>query len=149
MRQWSGSAFDRVMACGLFCTKPLLKPMLFYYQLDSWKQILVKLESEFYHFHSRICVWNCRLPNRRPFCPGRHELIGGVVTYGSDTIRWTRIRSQRSLSGKRLTNRTREISRPRNMGLWLSDRFEPDRRLESTAAEASVKFQGHMIRWWH
>ena len=34
MRQWSGSALVQVMACRLFGTKPLPKPMLTYYQLD-------------------------------------------------------------------------------------------------------------------
>ena len=29
-----------------------------------------KIESEFYHLHSRKCIWNCRLPKWRPFCPG-------------------------------------------------------------------------------
>ena len=30
----------------------------------------MKLELEFYHFHSRKCIWNCRLPKWLPFCPG-------------------------------------------------------------------------------
>ena len=64
------------MACRLFGTKPLPKPMLAHYQLVSWEQISVKLESKFYHFHSRKCIWNYRLPKGWPVCPGGDELKG-------------------------------------------------------------------------
>ena len=76
MRQWTGSAFVRVMACHLFGAKPLPEPMLASCQLDSWEQISVKFELEFYHFHSRKYVWICCLPKWRPFCPGGGELVG-------------------------------------------------------------------------
>ena len=52
MRQWTGSGLVQVMACRLFGAKPLPEPMLAYCQLDSQEQISVKLESEFYDFHS-------------------------------------------------------------------------------------------------
>ena len=29
---------------------------------------IMKFESEFYHFHLRKCIWNCRLPKLRPIC---------------------------------------------------------------------------------
>ena len=74
MRQWIGLALVQVMACHLLGTKPLPEPMLSYCQLDSWEQISVKYESELYHFHWRKCLWNCRLPKWRPFCPGGDEL---------------------------------------------------------------------------
>ena len=35
IRQWIGSALVQIMACRLFGTKPLSKPMQGYYQLDS------------------------------------------------------------------------------------------------------------------
>ena len=79
MRQRTGSALVQLMACRLFGAKPLPKPMLTYCQLDSWEQISVKFESEFYHFHSRKCIWYCRLPKWRPFCPGGDELKWGVL----------------------------------------------------------------------
>ena len=41
---------------------------------DSWEQISVKFESEFYHSNSKQCTWNCHLPKWRPFCPGGDEL---------------------------------------------------------------------------
>ena len=47
--------------------------MLAYCQLDSWEHISVKLESDFYHFHWRKCIWKCHLPT---FCPGR--LVQGI-----------------------------------------------------------------------
>ena len=62
MRQWAGSALVRVMAWRRTGAKPLPEPMLAYCELDSWEQISVKIESEFYRFHSRKCIWNCRLP---------------------------------------------------------------------------------------
>ena len=34
MRQWTGSALVKRMACRLFSAKPLSKPMLGHYQLD-------------------------------------------------------------------------------------------------------------------
>ena len=58
------------MAWRQFGAKPLTEPMLVYCSLDSWEQISVKLESEFYYFHSRKCIWNCCLP----FCQGTDEL---------------------------------------------------------------------------
>ena len=75
MRQWPGSALIHVMACRLFSAKPLPESMMAYCRLDSWEQISVKFKSEFYYFHSRKCIWNCRLPKWRPFCPGGDELI--------------------------------------------------------------------------
>ena len=35
MRQWMGSVLVQIMACSLFGAKPLFKPMLGYFQLDS------------------------------------------------------------------------------------------------------------------
>ena len=66
-----GQVLVQIMACHLFGNKPLPEPILAFCQLDSWEQISVKFKSEFYHFHSRKCIWNCRLPKWRPFCPGR------------------------------------------------------------------------------
>ena len=83
MSQWTGSSLVQVMACCLFGTKPLPKPMLAYCQLDSWEHISVKFELEFYHFHSRKCNWKCRLPNWRPFCPG-----GDVLKSVNIIIHW-------------------------------------------------------------
>ena len=72
----TGSALVQViMACRLPGTKPLPEPVLAYCQFDSWEQISVKFKSEFYHFHSRKCIWNCRLPKWRPFWPVGDELI--------------------------------------------------------------------------
>ena len=66
----------QVMACHPFGAKPLPEPALAYCQLDSWEQMSVKFEPEFYHFHSRKFIWKCQLPKWRPFCPGGDELIG-------------------------------------------------------------------------
>ena len=74
MRQWIGSSLVQVMACHLFGAKLLREPVLAYWQLHSWRQISVKFESEFYHFHSRKCIWNCRLPKWRSCCPRGDEV---------------------------------------------------------------------------
>ena len=86
MRQWNGSAFVQIMACSLLGTKPLSKPMLDYCQLDSWEQISVKFELEFYHFHSRKCTRNCRLPRWRPLCPGGRRVNIAVMSVVSDSM---------------------------------------------------------------
>ena len=52
MCQWTGSALVQVMACCLFSTKPLPKPMLVYYQLDPQEQTSVKFESKYKIFEN-------------------------------------------------------------------------------------------------
>ena len=74
MRQWTGPSLIQLMACRLFGAKPLPEPMLAYCQLDSWEQISVKFESEFYRFHSRKSTWKCCLPKWWPFVQGEMSL---------------------------------------------------------------------------
>ena len=57
-------------------TKPLSEPMLAYGQLEPWKQISVKFESEFYNFHLRKCIWKCCLPEWRLF-----EIWIGILSF--------------------------------------------------------------------
>ena len=70
MHQWTVSALVQVMAWQGTGVKPLPKPMLAHCKLDFWEQISVKIEPEFYHFHSRKCIWNCLLPNGCHFVQG-------------------------------------------------------------------------------
>ena len=51
------------MACRLDGAKPLSEPLLEYCSLDPWEQTSVKISSEFKNFHSRKCIWKCRLRN--------------------------------------------------------------------------------------
>ena len=53
----------QIMACCLVGTKPLSGPMLEYCLLYPWEQTSVEFQSEFKHFHSRKCIWKCRLQN--------------------------------------------------------------------------------------
>ena len=76
--QRTGSSLVQIMAWRLFGAKPLPELMLAYCQPDSWEEISVKLESEFFHFHSRKCIWKCRLPKWQPFCPEGDELNGSL-----------------------------------------------------------------------
>ena len=79
MLHWTGSALVHVMAWPLFGAKPLPELMLAYCQLDSWEQISVKFELQFYHFHSRKCIWNSHLPLlclQMPWYPGPRPSAG-------------------------------------------------------------------------
>ena len=71
MRQWGRTALAQVMACRLLDTKPLPEPMLIYCQLEPSGQLSMKIESQFLHFHSRICVWKCCLRNGSHLVQGR------------------------------------------------------------------------------
>ena len=53
----------QIMACSLAGAHPLSKPMLPYSQLHTKKQTSVKYKSKLIHFHSRKCIWKCRLEN--------------------------------------------------------------------------------------
>ena len=57
--------------------------MLVYCHFDSWKQVLVKFELEFYHFHSRKCIWKYQQPKWWPFCPGGDELACRKIEHDS------------------------------------------------------------------
>ena len=63
MCQWIGSTLVQIMACHLFCAKPLSKPMLVYCQLDPYKQISVKFQSKYKSFRWRKCIWKYRFRN--------------------------------------------------------------------------------------
>ena len=91
IRQWIGSALVQIMACRLFGTEPLSKPMLPYCQLNSWEQISVKFKLEYYHFHSRKFIWKCRLLKWQPFCPVGDELmawsmVGAMASAAASTV---------------------------------------------------------------
>ena len=51
----------------------LYKPVQDYCQLDLQQQTSMKFELEFDHFHSRECIWKCRLPEWRLFWPEGDE----------------------------------------------------------------------------
>ena len=95
------------MACRPYGAKPVSEPMLGYCQLDPWEQISVKFESEFYHFHSRKCIWKCRPPQWRPFCPGGAELNFMRVSRESC---WQLIWQPRMLEHHMLTSTNGNIS---------------------------------------
>ena len=58
LRQWIGSALVQIIACRLFGTKPLSKPMLGYCRLDPQKQTSVKFESKYKTFRSQKAFEN-------------------------------------------------------------------------------------------
>ena len=70
MCQWIGTVLVQIMACRLFGDKPLFKPVLGYCQLDHWEQISVKFKSKYEIFHTRKCIWKCRLWNVSHFVQG-------------------------------------------------------------------------------
>ena len=61
------------MAWRLFGAEPPSKPMMGYCQLDPSDQTSLQFLSKFELFHSRKCIWKCRLPKWRPFCPGYRD----------------------------------------------------------------------------
>ena len=61
IHQWIGSALVQIMA---YC---LSKPVLVYCQLDCKEQTSVKFSSKYQIFHSRKCIWKCRLQNTAHF----------------------------------------------------------------------------------
>ena len=69
--QWIGLVLVQIMACHLFHARPLSKPMLIYFQLDPWEQILMKFESKYKTFHSQKCIWKYHLRNGSHFVWGR------------------------------------------------------------------------------
>ena len=70
MCQWTGSSLVQVTACGLFGAKPLPKPMLTFCQFDPQEQTAVEFQSKCRTFHSRKCIWKCRLWNGGYFVQG-------------------------------------------------------------------------------
>ena len=71
MCQWIGSALVQIMACRLLGAKPLSEPMLTYCQLEPKEYISMKYHFKLNYFHSRKCVWTCRLRNGGHFVQGR------------------------------------------------------------------------------
>ena len=80
MRQWIWSALVQILACRLFGAKPLSKPMLVYCQLDPREQSSVKFKSKYKNFHSRKCIWKCRLRDGGHFVQG--DIIKSASLYG-------------------------------------------------------------------
>ena len=62
------------MACHLNGTKPSSEPILEYCKLDPWEEIPMKSELKYKNFHSRKCIWKCRLQKWRPSCLGLNVL---------------------------------------------------------------------------
>ena len=82
VHKWFGLTLLQIMACHLFGTKQLCKPMLDYCQLDPLKQASVKFWSKYKTFHSRKCMWIYRLRNGVHFVQGRWvEFMGNTDWY--------------------------------------------------------------------
>ena len=58
----------------------------------SWTEISVKFEFEFYHFHSRECIWNCHLPKWWPSCLGLNVLQRSIKVF--DLTSWQRTQQE-------------------------------------------------------
>ena len=75
MPQWIRSALVQIMACRLFGTKPLSRPMLGYYEMDPWAQTSVKLYIKIQKISLTKMHVKVSSAKWRPFCPGGDELI--------------------------------------------------------------------------
>ena len=74
MRKWMGSALFQIMACCLFGTKPLSKPMLGYCQLEPKEQSSVKFKSKYKTFHSWKCTGKSCLRSSGHFVQGKMNI---------------------------------------------------------------------------
>ena len=71
------------MTCRLFGAKPLTEPMLINYQFYRMGHISIKLYLKFKKFHSRKCIWKCRLQKCRPFVSASMWFNGMVQCSGT------------------------------------------------------------------
>ena len=92
MCQWIRSALVQIMACCLFGTKPLSKPMLGYCRMEPYEQTSVKFWSKYKTLHSGKCIRKYRLPKWWPSCPGGDELM--TLSYDAICHHWTTMSSQ-------------------------------------------------------
>ena len=69
-RRWTWSALVQIMACCLDSAKLLSEPVQTYCQLDPKEHASMKFYLKFKYFHSRKCVWTCRLRNGSHFVQG-------------------------------------------------------------------------------
>ena len=58
---WSWSALPQLLAYHLFNAKPIPGSMLTYCQLGPQEQTSMKFSTNLRTFHSRKCIWKCRL----------------------------------------------------------------------------------------
>ena len=82
------------MACRLVGAMPLSEPML---ELDPLDQTSIKFTLKFIYFHSRKCIWKCRLGNggnlsrlqcvNCPICAGSLKKCNNFVPYKLPFIR--------------------------------------------------------------
>ena len=64
------------MACPLSGARPLSEPMMTYCQLNPREHISMKYCLKFKCFHSRKCIWKCRLENSSHFVSTSMCLVG-------------------------------------------------------------------------
>ena len=84
MRQWQRSAFVQIIACRLFGTKPLSKPLLGYCQLDPSLEFQSKCKT----FHSWKCIWKHRLRNGRQFVQGPYAVTTWLINSWYHIHQW-------------------------------------------------------------
>ena len=58
---WSWSALVQLLTSHLFSAKPIPESMLTYCQLDPQEQTSMTFSTNLRTFHSRKCIWKCRL----------------------------------------------------------------------------------------
>ena len=86
MYQYNIPTLVPIVACRLFGTKPLSKPMLPYCQLVAKEYISVKFYLKFQSFHSRKCTWKCRLRN---VLRKKHTIRAHTFSLHNKPLPWT------------------------------------------------------------
>ena len=84
----------QIMACRLFGATPLSERMLYYCQLGHWEQISVNLDLKFKPFHSRKCIWKCRLANVGHVASASRclRVLMCIISYDKLAHDWSRYR---------------------------------------------------------
>ena len=125
MRYLTRSALIQIKACRLFGARPLSAPIMAYCQLNSWEQISVIFESEFYNFHSTKCIWKCRLQRWQLFCPGGDVLSRHCKCAWNDDVKSMRYRSCTRVDAytTNLNQSTRTSTNQPESIMWLANRL--------------------------
>ena len=158
------------MACRLISTKPLSEPILPYCQLEPKEHISMKFYLKFKSFHSRKCTGKWR-PLCLPQCVnGTGTILVSYLWVKSlkliwrlSTCRWNLQMCCRNFStwqGTRasmhwvhwadghITVRCYEVSKPRNLGLDLTNLSEIDWHLGSSTAKIMARCLSNFRAEW-
>ena len=90
LRQWIGAVLVWIMACRLFDTKPLSKPMPVVVKLNLWSKLQWNFKQNTKNFiHKNTSYLKMSSAKWRPFCSGRWVNGDNVISYLFNYRVWT------------------------------------------------------------